>query len=152
MLRTRLFACTTCGVFSFRNNGCCVPLGLPREQKMLQGHLPRVIYHQVYYCTKIKSPNFEPEILKMDTLRNSVVFGSMIYTISIPDSPDETLHTRCSRRISSWSSNWVTSTASALSTRRCSNATPPTARQIPPRKLPGKCYPENWKGNTLHGL
>ena len=22
--------------------------GVPREQKMLQGHLPRVIYHQVY--------------------------------------------------------------------------------------------------------
>jgi len=22
--------------------------GVPREQKMLRGHLPRVIYHQVY--------------------------------------------------------------------------------------------------------
>ena len=22
---------------------------MPREQKMLNGHLPRVIYHQVYY-------------------------------------------------------------------------------------------------------
>ena len=22
--------------------------GVPREQKMLKGHLPRVIYHQVY--------------------------------------------------------------------------------------------------------
>ena len=27
--------------------------GVPREQKMLKGHLPRVIYHQVYYYTKI---------------------------------------------------------------------------------------------------
>ena len=25
---------------------------VPREQKMLKGHLPRVIYHQVYYYTK----------------------------------------------------------------------------------------------------
>ena len=28
--------------------------GVPREQKMLKGHLPRVIYHQVCYYTKIK--------------------------------------------------------------------------------------------------
>ena len=28
--------------------------GVPREQKLLKGHLPRVIYHQVDYCTKIK--------------------------------------------------------------------------------------------------
>ena len=28
--------------------------GVPREQKMLKGHLPRVIYHQVYYYTKIR--------------------------------------------------------------------------------------------------
>ena len=27
--------------------------GVPREQKMFKGHLPRVIYHQVYYYTKI---------------------------------------------------------------------------------------------------
>ena len=27
--------------------------GVPRRQKMLKGHLPRVIYHQVYYCTRI---------------------------------------------------------------------------------------------------
>ena len=27
--------------------------GVPREQKMLKGHLPRVIYHQVYSDTKI---------------------------------------------------------------------------------------------------
>ena len=26
--------------------------GVPREQKMLKGHLPRVIYHQVYLHTK----------------------------------------------------------------------------------------------------
>ena len=30
--------------------------GVPREQKMLKGHLPRVIYHQVYYFTKRKTP------------------------------------------------------------------------------------------------
>jgi len=29
--------------------------GVPREQKMLKGHLPRVIYHQVYSYTKIKT-------------------------------------------------------------------------------------------------
>ena len=27
--------------------------GVPREQEMLQGHLPRVISHQVYQYTKI---------------------------------------------------------------------------------------------------
>jgi hypothetical protein len=26
--------------------------GVPREPMMLKGHLPRVIYHQVYKCTK----------------------------------------------------------------------------------------------------
>ena len=26
--------------------------GVPREQKMLKGHLPRVIYHQIYWYTK----------------------------------------------------------------------------------------------------
>ena len=26
--------------------------GVPREQKMLKGHLPRVIYHQVYWYTQ----------------------------------------------------------------------------------------------------
>jgi len=32
--------------------------GVPREQKMLKGHLPRVIYHQAYKYTKINlSPN-----------------------------------------------------------------------------------------------
>ena len=29
--------------------------GVPREQKILKGHLPRVIYHQVYWCMKKKS-------------------------------------------------------------------------------------------------
>ena len=29
------------------------PGGVPREQTMLKGHLPRVIYHQVYWYTKI---------------------------------------------------------------------------------------------------
>ena len=28
--------------------------GVPREQKMLKGHLPRVIYHRVYQYTKTK--------------------------------------------------------------------------------------------------
>ena len=27
---------------------------LPREQKMLKGHLPRVMYHHVYWYTKIR--------------------------------------------------------------------------------------------------
>ena len=27
--------------------------GVPREQWMLEGHLPRVIYHQLYWYTKI---------------------------------------------------------------------------------------------------
>jgi len=33
--------------------------GVPREQKMLKGHLPRVIYHQVYKYTKIIWPLLE---------------------------------------------------------------------------------------------
>ena len=41
--------------FSFiASTGAC---GVPREQKMLKGHLPRVIYHQVYEYTKIKESN-----------------------------------------------------------------------------------------------
>jgi len=28
---------------------------VPREQKILKGHLPRVMYHQVYQYTKINS-------------------------------------------------------------------------------------------------
>jgi hypothetical protein len=31
--------------------------GVPREQKMLEGHLPRVIYHQVNEYTKGKAAN-----------------------------------------------------------------------------------------------
>jgi len=34
--------------------------GVPREQKMLKGHLPRVIYHEVYQYTKLKL-NREPD-------------------------------------------------------------------------------------------
>ena len=30
--------------------------GVPRELKMLKGHLPRVIYHQLYWYTKIMQP------------------------------------------------------------------------------------------------
>ena len=30
--------------------------GVPQEQKMLKGHLPRVVYHQVYKYTKIMGP------------------------------------------------------------------------------------------------
>jgi len=30
--------------------------GVPREQKMLKGHLSRVIYHQVYQYTKVTGP------------------------------------------------------------------------------------------------
>ena len=29
-------------------------IGVPRDQKMLTGHLPRVIYHQVYWYAKIR--------------------------------------------------------------------------------------------------
>ena len=29
-------------------------LGVPREQRMRRGHLPRVIYHQVYSYTQMK--------------------------------------------------------------------------------------------------
>ena len=37
--------------------GCVIDSGLvPREQKMLKGHLPRVIYHQMYEYTKIFLP------------------------------------------------------------------------------------------------
>ena len=31
---------------------CPVLGGVPREQKMLKGHLPRVIYHQVYFSAR----------------------------------------------------------------------------------------------------
>ena len=34
--------------------------GVPREQKMLKGHLPRVMYYQVYLHTKINTRNSEP--------------------------------------------------------------------------------------------
>jgi len=30
--------------------------GVPRAQKMLKGHLPRVIYHQIYTAYKDKEP------------------------------------------------------------------------------------------------
>jgi len=37
---------------------------VPREQKMLKGHLPRVIYHQVYwYMTKTLNPQHEWQLL-----------------------------------------------------------------------------------------
>ena len=29
---------------------------VPREQEMLKGHLPRVVYHQVYQYTKDNNP------------------------------------------------------------------------------------------------
>ena len=41
----RLFCVIDAGLIGSKN---CV--GVPREQKMLKGHLPRVIYHQV--CVK----------------------------------------------------------------------------------------------------
>ena len=31
--------------------------GVPGEQKLLKEHLPRVIYHRVYQCTKKQDPN-----------------------------------------------------------------------------------------------
>ena len=36
--------------------------GAPREQKMLKGHLPRVIYHPVDWWTKRVSPLFEASV------------------------------------------------------------------------------------------
>jgi len=33
--------------------------GVPREQKMLKGHLPRVIYHQVYFSIRRYNTAFE---------------------------------------------------------------------------------------------
>jgi hypothetical protein len=33
---------------------------IPREQKMPKGHLPRVIHHQVYKCTKPNKRNQLP--------------------------------------------------------------------------------------------
>jgi len=36
------------GYGDFIDKGIMALGGVPREQKMLQGHLPRVIYHQVY--------------------------------------------------------------------------------------------------------
>ena len=36
------------------------PGKVPREQKMLKGHLPRVIYHQVYLCAKKKKRDPAP--------------------------------------------------------------------------------------------
>ena len=35
--------CLICAIFTRQRLG-----GVPREQKMLKGHLPRVIHHQVY--------------------------------------------------------------------------------------------------------
>ena len=35
--------------------------GVPREQKMLKGHLTRVIYHQVYQYAKIKFIEHPPK-------------------------------------------------------------------------------------------
>ena len=37
--------------------------GVPREQKMLKGHLPRVIYHQVPKYTTIKYENISPGVM-----------------------------------------------------------------------------------------
>jgi hypothetical protein len=31
--------------------------GVPREQKMLKGHLPIVIYHEVYQYTNLRKPD-----------------------------------------------------------------------------------------------
>ena len=57
---TQRFAGVTCTTFGRAGTNlgrdglrvCCAGEtslgGVPREQKMLEGHLPRVIYHQVY--------------------------------------------------------------------------------------------------------
>ena len=36
-------------------------IGVPREQKMLKGHIPRVMYHRVYFSIRRKS-QFAPNI------------------------------------------------------------------------------------------
>ena len=62
--------------------------GVPREQKMLKGHLPRVIYHQVYLYTKIKGDGREeckaprldrgdPDVLKAQGLGTCRVYGAL---------------------------------------------------------------------------
>jgi hypothetical protein len=50
-------------------NGISCLEGVPREQNMLKGHLPRVIYHQVYWYTKIKVPGLGPLSSKYGTLK-----------------------------------------------------------------------------------
>jgi len=45
--------CLKCAIFARQRMG-----GAPREQKVLKGHLPRVIYQQVYYYTKINEVPF----------------------------------------------------------------------------------------------
>ena len=37
--------------------------GVPREQKMFKGHLPRVVYHQVNEYTKIKAGRLRERVL-----------------------------------------------------------------------------------------
>ena len=62
--------------------------GVPREPKMLKGHLPRVIYHQVYLYTRI-SPELEPLVEKLGSFpqksrcRILYVYLSVVYCIYI---------------------------------------------------------------------
>ena len=45
------------GVEGSKDSGLVGPTGeVPREQKTLEGHLPRVIYHQVYWYTRNTYP------------------------------------------------------------------------------------------------
>ena len=49
--------------------------GVPREEKMLKGHLPKIIYHQVYQHTKIQRP---------DTLLRGAVEGQRAASKKVP--------------------------------------------------------------------
>ena len=56
--------------------------GVPREQKMLKGHLPRVIYHQVYEYTKINPSEAASEGPRPAELRpapNAASSGSLAH-------------------------------------------------------------------------
>jgi len=46
-------------------------VGVPREQKMLKGHLPRVIYHQVYSNVRRQTEN-EPPLRSRSSQRCSL--------------------------------------------------------------------------------
>ena len=52
--------------------------GVPREQKMLKGHLPRVIYHQVYWYRKINSSWRKIRTRNRSSSQNAQAFNRVI--------------------------------------------------------------------------